>query len=134
MQIFRRGRYLTICTRLLAAAIVLRSFIAPGFMLSVSADDGLGIVFCNGPAGIHAPDNGHSGHHHHDNTGKTGEQTHVTPMCSHWSASSLFVAVAFFAPSPDAPLPVKTNAVYQSVPLQKFPDSSRVIRGPPSLV
>ena len=133
MHIFRRSQHLTLAARLLAAAVVLRSLIAPGFMLSVSVDDGLGIVFCNGPAAIHAPDNGHSGHHH-DNTGKTGDQAHITPMCGHWSSSSLFVAVAFFVPSLEAPLPVKTNAVYQSAPLQKFLDSSRVTRGPPSLV
>lgn len=133
MQIFRCSQHLTLAARLLVAAIVLRSLIAPGFMLSVSADDGLNIVFCNGPVAVHAPDNGHSGHHHAD-TGETGKQAHVTPMCGHWSSSSHYVVTAFFAPSMDVPLPAKANTKYQSAPVQKFLDSPRVTRGPPSPV
>ena len=42
---------------LLILTVILRTLIAPGYMLSTSAADGMRIVFCNGPVGL-------PGHHH----------------------------------------------------------------------
>ena len=73
---------------LLISALVLRSLIAPGFMLSVSAADGLGIIFCDGPV-LQTADTAH--HQHHDNGVDSQDTTVISPVCSQWSTSSVLV-------------------------------------------
>jgi len=131
MRYFYRKQKLTTFCWLIALAVVLRSFIAPGYMLSVSADDGLGIIFCNGPGGIYAQHDVHA-HHHHDGGG-TQHQNHISPTCSFWSTSSLFVVTPHFEPALIVSTRVEQPVQFQTLLLQQFFDTTRFIRGPPSL-
>ena len=134
MTYVRHKNRSTLLVRLIALAVILRSFIAPGFMLGVSADGGLSIMFCNGPAGVHAQYDGHGGHsHHHDDQG-AGNSGHVTPACTHWSTSGSFVVAVLTVPlfsafSPDQEKPSTPPTVVPS-----HLDSARVTRGPPTLI
>ena len=131
MRYFRRKQKLTTISWLIALAVVLRSFIAPGFMLSVSSDVGLRIIFCNGPGGIYAQHNVHA-HHHHDD-GEAEHQNHISPTSSFWSTSSLFVVTPHFEPAPTLLVRAEEPVQYYTLILQQFFDNIRVIRGPPSL-
>lgn len=115
---------------LLTLAVVLRSMIAPGFMLDTSADSPLGIslTFCEGFAGINsvkpASTDEHSGHHAHamhmdhampadDSTHADHNQDHSMPSasCAALSISSTFIDIPHDLTAPLAP---QTAAVIRS--------------------
>lgn len=112
----------------LILGLVLRTLIAPGYMLSTAGADGLRMVFCNGPAGLpmqivhgqHAAGTGHD----HDSA------RHAGPTCEFWSTSSLgFVTL-------DTPVsPLVMRHVMQARYLPRFTYSPatpiRGIRAPP---
>ena len=77
-------------TWLIAAAVLLRSFIAPGYMLAVTGGD-LHLAFCYGPvAAAQASQDHGEGHQHHASDAAGDETTvYVSPSCSFWSTSSL---------------------------------------------
>lgn len=131
MQYFRRRKTLRILPWLLASAVVLRSFIAPGYMLSASAEDGLGIIFCDGLVSL-VLQTEQSGHHHHHDSGEIGTEVHISPICSKWSTSSILLV-----PETDI-LPVfalysslRETPEHQPAVPRQFPASKRVTRGPP---
>jgi len=104
-------------------------------MLGASADGGLSILFCNGPAGVYAQQDGHDHHvHHHGGDHGSGHQTHVTPACSHWSTSGTFVATALIAPVLPVVSPDKDSTILQSAVVQSYLITPRVTRGPPALI
>ena len=88
MSVPCRNRFSRIFPWLLISALLLRSLIAPGFMLSVTASDGLGIIFCNGPV-QQSPDEVH--YQHYGNGMDTQDTTVISPVCSQWSTSSVLV-------------------------------------------
>lgn len=67
-----------------AVAVFLRSFIAPGFMIKASAEDGLAIIFCDGPVSMVVSQYEHSGHQHHGDDAAQKE-IHISPICGQWS-------------------------------------------------
>ena len=133
MQNFRRKRNLNKYIRLIALALVLRSFIAPGFMLDTSSGNGLAIIFCNGPAGLYVPANDHANHHAHYGTDDgPPHQNHITPACSHWSTSSMLVFNSYVAVNlPDTDR-THTVPLYDAPVFAECPASNRLTRGPPA--
>ena len=111
-------------------SLVLRSFIAPGFMLDTT--DGPAIIFCEGPAGAYASVHQDMQHGHHDHGDKANHRAHFTPTCTYWSISSLLVFTAIFDPALfDVIRPGKVAGYY--VPdYQQYTANTHVIRGPPS--
>lgn len=133
MHFFRRARTLRFFPWLLAAIVLLRSFIAPGYMFSVSAEAGLGIIFCNGPVSIYSEHERHAAHHHGDDHANQGG-VHISPVCSDWSISSLLVFAPIFEPVLfDATLS-DISVAYNTPFFQQYSVSPREIRGPPLLV
>jgi hypothetical protein len=132
MRYFHRKQNLHNLIWGITLSVFLRSFIAPGYMLSVSADDGLSIIFCNGPAGIHSQNNDHANHHNHHGD-KGTQQNHISPACSFWSTSSLLVVAARIEPAPFIVTGADRYVHYQPLLLPQFFDTSRVTRGPPAL-
>lgn len=118
--------------RLLIVALVLRTFIAPGYMLAFSPAGGLGIIFCDGPVSLALdPADKHSHHGHHDDGEAAGFS--ITSTCSYWSTSGLgFV-------TPDPPLLLSIPAVsryrveYDSPLAHQSSDTCHCIRAPPSI-
>lgn len=133
MQYFRRRKTLRILPWLLACAVVLRSFIAPGYMLSASAEDGLGIIFCDGLVSL-VSQTEHSGHHNHHDGGEARTEVHISPICSKWSTSSLLLV-----PDTDiVPIFTRFSSLretpeHQPAVPRQFPASKRITRGPPAL-
>lgn len=133
MHFFRRRKNLKLLPWLLACAVLLRSFIAPGYMLSASAEDGLGIIFCDGPASL-VSESEHSGHHHHDG-GENQAGVHISPICSKWSTSSLLlVPYTDIVPVFALYSSLRETPDQQSAIPRQFPFSKRIIRGPPHVV
>jgi len=130
MQYFRRRKTLRLLPWLLACALVLRSFIAPGYMLTASAEDGMGIIFCDGLVSL-VSQSDHSGHHHHHGSDEVQAEVHISPICSKWSTSGLLVINTFYLPetSPSAVLP---ESNYQAPFIRQFTNVLRPNRGPPS--
>ncbi len=130
----RRGRNLKYLIRLLITALVLRSLIAPGYMISTSAHDGLAIIFCDGPVSIASGKNGdHADHHHHsDDPADASQEIHISPVCSHWSASGHFT----FDADPQAPRLALTRyrepTLYQPRLANRQTGTTTPIRAPPS--
>ncbi len=128
MRFFRRHKNLKAHLILIALAVVLRSFIAPGYMLSISADGGLGLAFCDGPVAMYQEQDSHA---HHDHDGNDSEaESHISTYCSYWSASSLLVFNSVLEVEPVVNRD-QYQISYQSPNLQHFLAKSRVIRGPP---
>jgi len=114
-------------TWVLAAGLVLRSFIAPGFMLDTS--DGLAIVFCEGPAGAYAA--AHPGKHHEHHHGKPSDRhKHFTSSCTHWSTSGLLVINTFFDVL-SLPAPAILESHYRAPFLLHYSNTLHPNRGPP---
>lgn len=113
---------------LLILTVILRTLIAPGYMLSTSAADGMRIVFCNGPVGL-------PGHHHLGDPqegGKTDGAHHVTPTCGFWSTSS-HGFISYDIPSvPFVPL-TNSEVDYRLLSVHQPLTSTRGIRAPPVL-
>ena len=132
MYISRYAKRMKLLPWLLSAVLVLRSFIAPGYMLSVSAENGLDIVFCNGPVSIE----GHMdryGHHHGDEHSTHGEK-HLSPICSQWSTSSLLVFNAVFEAVVFDKSLAENIPAHSTLFFQRCFKNNHVIRGPPVLV
>ncbi len=134
MNYFRRKQNSINLVWIIALAVVLRSFIAPGYMLSTSIEDGLGIVFCDGPVSLNTQQEDHSKHHNHgDDNDEAQQEIYISPICSQWSTSSLLVINTLFVPAFIISTRVKQHTHYQTPLRQQFFDSTRDIRGPPSL-
>ena len=93
MHYFCRKQDMNKYAWIIILALVLRSFVAPGFMLDTSSGSGLAIIFCNGPAGLYVPASDYTEHraHHHSPGDGSGHQNHITPACSDWSTSGMLV-------------------------------------------
>lgn len=129
MRFFRCHNHLRIHLYLIGLAVVLRSFIAPGYMLSISADGGLGLAFCDGPVAMHQANDSHA---HYDHDGNDSEaESHIPTSCSFWFTSSLLVINSVLIPSLVVMSRHQEQIVYQAPNLQIFITNSRVIRGPP---
>lgn len=113
--------------------VFLRSFIAPGFMLSVSPDKGLGIIFCDGPVVVYSQEDT-SPHHHHDGDDEASDTvTHISPVCSHWSTSGAnAITVSFEAFQFDTQF--QDEVISQDILLTGYSVfTNRTIRAPPIL-
>jgi hypothetical protein len=121
-------------TWLIVAAVLLRSFIAPGYMLAVTGGD-LRMTFCYGPVAAAEAARDFGTHHHHPQSDPSGSEDtqslYVSPSCSFWSASSLLVT------SVAPPLPQVAPARHHEftfhdplLPARVF-DDARAIRAPP---
>ena len=119
-------------TCVIAVGLVLRSFIAPGFMLDTT--DGLAIIFCEGPIGAHALVHQDGQQDHHDHGGKANHQVHFTPTCTHWSISSLLVFNAIFEATLFDAIHSEYDAAYNTPYFQQCSGNSCIIRGPPFLI
>ena len=120
-------------TWLLAAAVLLRTFIAPGYMLAASADAGLRIIFCEGPVAVESGQKQHAGHQHGSEHANEGE-IHISPICSQWSTSSLLVLNVVVIPLfPEVFYKVEKQE-YEPRFYQSLSNASHAIRAPPSLV
>ena len=113
---------------LLVSALLLRSLIAPGFMLSLSAGGGLGIIFCDGPVTLSEK----AGHHqHHDADLQTGDTILVSPICSQWSSSSV-LAISTGLDLPGLELPhtgIEDRYLPPAIPATYY--QKQIIRAPP---
>lgn len=130
MRYFRQSHHLRSLLSVVLVAVFLRSFIAPGFMLKASTEDGLGIIFCNGPVSMVVLQDEHSGHHRHGDE-DAQKETHISPICSQWSTSSVLVFNSLIEP---LDLDVhRTEFFYHYSPpfLQHFSKTDRITRGPP---
>lgn len=130
MHFSRRHENLRIHLYLIGLAVVLRSFIAPGYMLSISTDDGLGLALCDGPVAVYQADKSHDHHDGHDGGDETAV-SHISTGCSFWSTSSLLVLNAALEAEPAIISRYQHQTTYQSPNLHTFFVNSRVIRGPP---
>lgn len=130
MRFFRTTKISGPFPWLLALAVLLRSFIAPGYMLFLSADQGLGIIFCNGPVSIEGHMN-HSGHHHDADDQTSHTEKHLSPVCSQWSTSSLLVFNTVFEPVVFEKSNTENVVVYTTSYFKQYSFNIRVIRGPP---
>ncbi|MFT5426468.1 MAG: hypothetical protein ACI9ZT_001409 [Gammaproteobacteria bacterium] len=130
MRFFRRHKYLRIHLILIGLAVFLRSFIAPGFMLSISADGGLGLAFCDGPVVMYQSSDSHDHHSHDGNEGEA--ESHISTSCSFWSTSSVMVFNTVFEAEPVIVSRHQNQIIYRPSNLQRFIPNSRVTRGPPA--
>ncbi len=133
MHFFRRHKNLRIHLTLIALAVVLRSFIAPGYMLSISADGGLGLAFCDGPVAMYQAHKAHDHHGHHDGDDGAAE-SHISTSCSFWSTSSLQLVDSISIPELLDTTRYHEQAAYQTPFLHTLVVYSRVIRGPPAYI
>ena len=132
MQYFRQKRKIINLTRVISLTVILRSFIAPGYMLSASIDDGLELIFCDGPVSLTSTDDDHSSHHRHHNIDDGIEQEiHISPVCSHWSTSSVLVLNTLFEPTFVFIIRHDEQTRYQSNLVTQTSDNTNDIRGPP---
>jgi len=134
MRFSRRQKSLRFHLYLLAAAVLLRSFIAPGFMLSVSSNGSLGLALCDGPVAMYQArqqsDDVHDHHKHHANEDGTTE-SHVATFCSFWSTSSVLVFNSDIEYRHFVPEHSLFSPQYNSPGYRAYSDPARVIRGPP---
>lgn len=130
MHFFRRHINLRIHLYLIGLAVVLRSFIAPCYMLSISADGGLGLAFCDGPVAVYQVDKSHDHHDGHDGSDGAAE-SHISTGCSFWSTSSLLVLNTALEAEPVIVSRYQDQTTYQSLNLHTIIANASVIRGPP---
>lgn len=130
MRFFRRHKNLRTHIALIGLAVVLRSFIAPGFMLSISADGGLGLAFCDGPVIMYQANDAHDHQHHGEDD--TEAESHISTSCSFWSTSSVLVFNSVLEAERVIVSRHQNQIFYQSSNLQKFISNSRITRGPPA--
>jgi hypothetical protein len=129
MHFFRRHKNLEIHLTLIALAVVMRSFIAPGYMLSISVDGGLGLAFCDGPVVMYQANDSHAHHNHDGNDGEA--ESHISTSCSFWSTSSVLVFNSVLEAEPVIVTRHQNQIAYQAPNLYVFIVNSRIIRGPP---
>ncbi len=136
MYFFRRKKILYKLIWFISLSVFLRSFIAPGYMVSASAENGLGLILCNGPVSFNIQQDQHSEHHHHDNHSNddVSNEIHISPICSHWSTSSLLVIDSLFKPENVKAIHVKQHTQYITRLFQQVFNNNHDIRGPPSLI
>ena len=134
MPLFRRKKNPGVYPWLLAAAVLLRSFVAPGYMLTVSAETGPGIIFCNGPVFLNAHHDQHPSHHHAAGDGKARDDIHISPVCSDWSTSGLLVISAVFETVLFDAARTASGPEYTPPLFHLFSETTRAIRAPPALV
>ena len=130
MRFSRRHKNLRIHLYLIGLAVVLRSFIAPGYMLSISTDGGLGLAFCDGPVAVYQVDKSHDHHDGHDG-GDEAAVSHISTGCNFWSTSSVIVFNSVLQVEPVVVTGQQDQIPYQTPNLENFNVNSRVIRGPP---
>lgn len=138
MNFFRRKQNVIKLIWVISLAVFLRSFIAPGYMISASAEDGLGLIFCDGPVSLNIQQDQSSGHHaehqhHGNNDDEVQQEIHISPICSQWSTSSLLVINTLFNPPFVISTRVKQHTYYQKLILQQAFNNHRDIRGSPYL-
>ena len=131
MRYFRQRRNIRSLLCIVAVAVFLRSFIAPGYMLKTSAEDGLSIIFCDGPVSLYSTQDEHEGHHHHGD-GDAQKEIHISPICSQWSTSSVLVFSSIVEPQGLDVQRTEYSYHYTTFFLQQFSDTTRVTRGPPA--
>ncbi len=128
MRFFRHRKNLRTFLYLICLAVVLRSFIAPGYMLSIGANGDPGLAFCGGPVNMYQTGDLHD--HHNEDVGTA--ESHISISCSFWSTSSVMV----FNSALEVELVIvaddQKQIFYQSSNLHKFIINSHVIRGPPA--
>ncbi len=132
MKIIRKIHKHNSLSWLLGALILLRAMIVPGYMVSASGQDGLQIIFCDGPVSISSTQEHHHSQHmgHHDK----GKSVHISPTCSDWSTSGLLLVDGFYQ------LPVTIFDKSFSVPDYRNPEfqqtslHNRAIRAPPVFI
>ncbi len=126
---------------IISLSIFLRSFIAPGYMISASAENGLKLILCDGPVSLnvqqdqhsdHNAHNDHSAHNEHSNDDASNE-IHISPICSQWSTSSLLVINTLFEPANVIAIHHNQQTQYQTRLFQQVFNNNHDIRGPPSL-
>ena len=99
-------------------------------MLSISADGGLGLAFCDGPVAVYQVDKSHDHHDGHDG-GDEAAVSHISTGCSFWSTSSVIVFNSVLQVEPVVVTGQQDKIPYQTPNLGNFIVNSRVIRGPP---
>lgn len=134
MKYFRRQQRSRFFLCIIATAILLRSFIAPGYMLRTSAEEGFGIIFCDGPVTVNIKQNDHTPHQHHGDDTDVNEEVHISPVCSQWSTSSQLVFHSELEPVHPVTAGSGYFNHYKLTPYRKFSDPARIIRGPPVYV
>ncbi len=124
--------------------LLLRSFVAPGYMLDTKPSNGdlFSVILCSGPAGINAIDaiqplvDSHSDHQHNDSVSDhkhhdNAAQEHASSTCGFWSTSSqlLVTEVDFFA----IPEPALQQQVilYQTHSSERSLRTNHTVRAPP---
>ena len=132
MRFFRCHKNLRIHLVLIGLSVVLRSFIAPGYMLSISADGGLGLAFCDGPVAMYQANDSHNHHDHHGDSGAA--ESHISTSCSFWSTSSVLVFNSVLEAEPVIVTRHQNQFPYQTQNQKHFIVNFRVIRGPPVLL
>jgi hypothetical protein len=130
----RRKKIIPKISSVIAIAIILRSFIAPGFMISASAEEGLALVFCDGPVSLISQGEDHASGHDHHNTADTDQQAvHISPMCTHWAASSILAVNTNFEPATTLHLSRLEQSSYKLQYVEQRFYHNSYIRGPPQL-
>ena len=126
---------------LLILGMLLRSLIAPGYMLDTNTENAqlFSITICAGPAGINAIPGLHEtehSHHHHQHDADHEQHNHESAehgfsACSLWSSSSLsLLAELDFNHVPGIKFSDNT-AVYQHLFNKRFLNNSHPVRAPP---
>ena len=127
-----------------AIGMLLRSFIAVGYMLDTQPANGdlFSVIICEGSAGINAiagldsSSQDHSHHHGHDTDSDEHDhaaQDHPISSCSYWSSSSLSLfANLDFIDLPNIPLSNDVS-VYQDQLVLPLSTYTRLARAPPTL-
>ncbi len=134
MHFFRRSKNLSFFPWLLALALVLRSFIAPGFMLSVGDDEGIRIIFCDGPVVVNVDQHDSHAHHHAGHVSQGDSSLHISPVCTDWSTSGAFaISISIETFRFDTSHQQEEHSYYTSF-FQYAVLHDHFIRSPPALV
>lgn len=101
-------------------------------MISASADDGLALIFCDGPVSLVSKGEGHaSGHHHNSETGEAQQEVHVSPICTEWATSGILVVNTLFEPASVFEAISVEHTFYEVQPVEQSFYHTSYIRGPP---
>lgn len=133
MHFIYRPQKLRLILVFIVISVFLRSFIAPGYMLKTTAEDGLGIIFCDGPVTLYVSQDNHTAHTHHDgdNNSDVQNEIHISPICSHWSTSSMLVFNTNIGPIRFDLKYSAFNNNYITPIYREYSDNTYTIRGPP---
>ncbi|NOG59302.1 MAG: hypothetical protein HND53_02300 [Proteobacteria bacterium] len=100
-------------------------------MVSASAEDGLGLILCEGPVSYTVQKDEDSEHDHHHSNDEASGELHISPVCSHWSTSSLLVINTLFEPANIITIQLLQKTQYQTQLFQQDFNNNHDIRGPP---